>query len=178
MIAMQYRQLPVEGVQVKLCAPMTASSPNPMLDIQTMTLVGQHGAQLRVACRTRGECLPFYVSVTWPEGADAVHVPAGLAHQGARTRAEVPSPPSGARLPSQELQAFGPSPDEDRTVNPKVRAGSPATLVIEDRKVHIRLRVVYLEGGATGDKVRVATLDRKQAFKAEIVTPGLLKGSF
>jgi hypothetical protein len=178
--AMQGRQLPTEGVQVRLSAPMTSSSASPMLEIQAMTPIGQHGAQLRVACRTRGECLPFYVSVSWPEGAVEVRVPASLARQGSRAKNEVApltADSSSASIHQVAVhQVDGRATDQEPSI--KIRAGTPAMLLIEDHKVHISLKVVYLEGGEAGDKVRVASLDHKQAYKAEIVSPTLLKGSF
>jgi hypothetical protein len=49
--------------------------------------------------------------------------------------------------------------------------------VIEGDRLHIRLQVVCLQGGAAGDKVRVSTPDHTQKFTAEILGPTLLKGS-
>ncbi len=156
--AMEYRQLPVEGVQVRLSAPITASSSNPMLDIQTMTMVGVHSAQLRVACRVHAECLPFYVAATWPDAHTAMTIPGEL------FRPSV--------LSSTVAKAIE-APAQDA-----LKPGSTATLLIEDQKVHIQLQVICLEGGIAGDKVRVATPDHRLAYKAEIVAPNLLKGSF
>jgi hypothetical protein len=156
--AMKYRQLPIEGVQVRLAAPITSSAPNPMLDIQTMTRIDDHNAQLRFACRVRPECLPFYVAVTWPTTAASVTVPGPLAREAGLVR--------------------GTGQHSETPANGAMRRGSTATLLIEDEKVHIRLRVICLEGGVTGDRVRVATPDRKVAYNAEIVAPNLLKGGF
>ncbi len=156
--AMQYRQLPIQGVQVRLSAPITASSVNPMLDIQTMTMVDAHNAQLRIACRNRTECLPFYVAATWPDVAGAIAVPEGL-----------PQKPGQPQMLTKPAEA---------PVRAALRPGSTATLLIEDQKIHIRLRVICLEGGLPGDKVRVSTPDHKVSYKAEIVAPNLLKGSF
>ena len=156
--AMQYRQLPVEGVQIRLSAPITASSASPMLDIQSMTMTDAHHAQMRIACRAHGECLPFYVAAKWPDASATVTVPEGLARK--------------------QVQASAPVKLNETPAEGKLRPGSPATLMIEDKKVHIRLQVVCLEGGVTGDKVRVSTPDHKLSYNAEIIAPNLLKGSF
>ena len=153
-IAMRYRQLPTDGVEVRLSAPMTASSVNPMLDIQTMTMVDAHSAQLRIACRVRSECLPFYVAARWP-AATGLTIPDALTHK------------TEALAKPGELSSDG-----------MLKAGSIATLMIEDEKVHIRLQVICLNGGVTGDRIHVSTPDRKIAYEAEIVSPNLLKGSF
>jgi hypothetical protein len=154
--AMQYRQLPTKGVEVRLAAPITAVSDNPMLEIQSVTQVSSHGAQLKVACRNRTQCLPFYASATWLEA----------------TEGSIPSTPA---RPAEQPQG---SPQQtSSTPSNTARPGSHATLVIEEGKIHIRLQVVLLQGGSAGDKVRVSTADHKTIYKAEIVTPNLLKGS-
>ena len=155
--AMQYRQLPTAGVEVKLAAPITAAADNPMLEIETVTQLGPHSAQLKVGCRTRSQCLPFYVAATWPEAVPN----------------STPSSPVHEVEPSHVLQVPAETPSA-----PTVKPGAHATLLIEEGKVHIRLQVVCLQGGSAGDKVRVSSTDHKVAYKAEVVGPDLLKGSF
>jgi hypothetical protein len=152
--AMHMRQLPVEGVQVRIAAPITATVANPMLEIETLTRTDERSAQMRVACRVRSECLTFYVSATW-SGAVAKVVPASL-----------------ELTPQHE-----PGEEIEREVGFSVRTGAPMTLLIEDDKVHVRMRVVCLQSGGPGDTVRVATPDHR-LYRAEVVSPTLLKGSF
>ena len=158
--AMQHRQLPVEGVQIRLAAPITSSVNNPMLDIESMQRSNSHNAQLRIACRNHTECLSFYVSVTWPESASPGALVAGT---DSMLRSSVSAVTDGK-----------PAGGEQATL----RVGAPATLLIEEGRVHITLRVVSLGSGATGDKVRVVTPDHKITYQAEVVSPTLLKGPF
>ena len=155
--AMQQRQLPIEGVQIRISAPITSVSANPMLDVQTVSLTGTGSAQLRLACRSRNDCSPFYVAANWPESTKQTTLTSAVAN------------PAGKSVPAAETAAL-----MDQSATP----GKPAVLLIEDEKVHIRLRVVYLQSGSVGETVRVATPDRKQSFKAQMVSPTLLKGSF
>ena len=60
---------------------------------------------------------------------------------------------------------------------PVLRSGSPATLDFDEERVHVRVQVICLESGATGDKIRVTTRDHKQIYVAEIVAPRALKGT-
>jgi len=156
--AMRDGQLPIEGLHVTMPASITASLDHPDLEIESMTILSPHSAQLKVACREHGVCLAFYVSATWPAQSAAVTLPPGLGHPDVQTGEAKPERVAARREPA-------------------LRAGSQATLVIEGDRLHIRLQVVCLQGGAAGDKVRVRTPDHTQTFTAEIVSPTLLKGS-
>jgi hypothetical protein len=156
--AMHDRQLPVEGLQVTMPTSITASIDHPSLNIESMTLLTPHNAQLKVSCRERGVCMAFYVSATWPAPSATVTLPPGLGHS---------SGEAGETKPARAASW------SDLTV----RAGSQATLFFEGDRLHILMRVVCLQGGVTGDKVRVATPDHKQTYTAEIISPTLLKGS-
>jgi hypothetical protein len=154
--AMQGRQLPTTGVQLRLAAEITALSAHPALEIQSISLTGNASAELRVACRNRSDCMPFYVAAAWPSTAGKPNL-----------------------TPASETLAKVPAPATDSTAaDTAIRQGSRATLVIEDDRIHIQLRVISLEAGATGDTIRVTTPDRRQTFTAQILTPTLLKGSF
>jgi len=156
--AMRDRQLPIEGLRVIMPTSITASLDHPSLEIESMTLLSPHTAQLKVSCREPGVCLAFYVSATWPAQSVAVTMPPGLGHTIVQA--------GEAKLERAATRS-----------EPTLRAGSQATLLFEGDRLHIRMRVVCLQGGATGDKVRVSTPDRKQTFTAEILGPTLLKGS-
>jgi flagella basal body P-ring formation protein FlgA len=57
-----------------------------------------------------------------------------------------------------------------------VRAGSPATLLLEGAHVHISLSVVCLESGAVGQTIRASSPDHRQVYKAQVVRDGVLEG--
>jgi len=156
--AMRDRQLPIEGLHVTMPALITASIDHPSLNIESMTLLSPRNAQLKVSCRERGVCLAFYVSATWPAQSATVTLPPGLGRTDVQT--------GEAKLERTATRS-----------EPTLRAGSQATLLFEGDRLHIRMRVVCLQGGATGDTVRVSTPDHKQTFTAEILSPTLLKGS-
>jgi hypothetical protein len=156
--AMRDRQLPIEGLHVTMPTSITASIDHPSLNIESMTLLTPNNAQLRVSCRERGVCLAFYVSATWPAPSATVTMPPGLGHSSGQA--------GEAKLEHTVTRS-----------EPTLRAGSQATLFFEGDRLHIRMRVVCLQGGVMGDKVRVATPDHKQTYTAEILSPTLLKGS-
>jgi hypothetical protein len=156
--AMEQRQLPVNGVQVRLAAPITASVAEPALDIHSLMPGDKHSAQLLVGCRNSAECLPFYVSVSWPVEVDVATLHNSLVHETENGR------DAAVRAVPAEASAL--------------RAGSPATLLLDGDRVHVTLRVVCLESAEPGEKVRVTTPDRRQQYVASVIAPGVLKGTF
>lgn len=172
-LAMQGRNWPVEGVQVRLAAVITATVAKPSLEIDSVAPGAAHNAMLRLACRVHTECLPFFASVVWP--------------------ADLPVPSLSVRTESTSRSAFGGHVADTGTADspelqagsisatnapapPAVHAGSPATLLLNGARIHIRLHVVFAQGGHVGDTVRVTTPDRKQVYVAEVLTPELLQG--
>jgi hypothetical protein len=147
---------------VSLLADVVAAEPNPALDILTITPLGNRSSGIRVesrsllkvACHVTGECLPFYAIVIWP----------------ARP-AEGPS--RGSSSPSA-----GPSSELEANAVITMRAGTHAKLVMDDDRSHIQVDVISLENGTAGHRIRVASLDRKQVYMAEVVSAILLKGRF
>ena len=146
--AMQERDWSVNGVQVRLAAPVTATAAHAELQIESVSPVAGHEALLRMVCRVHTECIPFFASVIWPTNV---------------------SVPSLAAKPLGTANALAPS---------VIRAGSPATLLLEGARIHIRLRVVFAENGHVGDRLRVTTPNHKQTYVAEVLTPQLLRGEF
>jgi hypothetical protein len=156
--AMRDRQLPVDGLHVSMPSSITAAIDRPSLQIESVRLLTPHNAQLKVSCRERGACLAFYVSATWSAQSASVSLPPGLGHTDVQT-GEAKLEPTATRIA------------------PTLRAGSQATLLFEGDRLHINMRVVCLQGGVPGDKVRVSTPDHKQVYTAEIISPTQLKGS-
>ena len=165
-------QLPTAGVEVKLSIPMTTQAPDSQLDVQEISKTGATSARLRITCHQRGQCLPFFVSATWPAGVSFVQTTAQAApsHTG--------QPRDAVRRAGMTKGVESTSPQTRTDGGPVVFNGSPATLLFEDHKMQIRLQVVCLQDGADGAHIRVATLDRKHSYTAEVVMPGLVKGSF
>jgi hypothetical protein len=59
-----------------------------------------------------------------------------------------------------------------------MRAGTRATLVMDDQRSHIQVAVISLQNGAVGNRIRVASPDHKQFYFGEVLSPTLLRGSF
>lgn len=156
--AMQQKQLPVNGVQIRLAAPITASVADPVLEIHSLMPGSSHSAQLLVGCRNAAECLPFYVSASWPVEVDVSALHESQSHQTDAAR-----------------DVVGHSVPEDANV---LRAGSQATLLLDGDRVHVTLRVVCLESAEPGEKVHVTTPDRRQQYVVSVIAPGVLKGTF
>jgi hypothetical protein len=174
--AMQGRQLPTQGAQIRIAAPITASLENPQLDIQAIALVSPREIRLRMSCRNRTVCPSFFALASYPQVVNADTLP---------TIIESSSPNSQTVANSQHLSLATatavptqqPKPDKAAPAEPTLRIGSSVMLQIDGDRVHILIEVVCLENGSTGDKIRVTTRDHKQSYVAQIVTPTLLKGS-
>jgi hypothetical protein len=148
--------------QVSLLAQVVATQPAPMLDVLSVEpLGGRLGVRhpdtrslVKLACHQPGTCLPFYAIVNWPEGAV---VPASGA--------------LGASL-------FAKSAASKTNGSVTMRAGTHATMVMDDSRSHIQVAVVTLESGIAGKKIRVASPDHKQVYVAEVVSANQLKRSY
>lgn len=156
--AMQGHAWSTEGVRVTLPAAITAAVADPKLGVAMASMLTAHEARLRIVCRVPAACLPFYATATWPESTESV------------------APPSDRSAGSGERKTPASAADNESSAG-RLRAGAPVTLLLEGERVHIQMRAVLLQGGATGEKVRVATRDRKQTYVAEIVNSTLLRGS-
>jgi hypothetical protein len=145
--------------QVSLLANVVASEPHPLLDVLSVEPLGdrwngQHAEQrslVKLACHMPGMCLPFYAIVSWAGGT------AGSAAGSSSIAGNVALKPRA-------------------TVT--MRAGTHATLVMDDDRAHIQIAVVSLESGAVGHRIRVASPDHKQFYIGEVVSANLLKRSF
>ncbi len=152
--AMTKKGLPTQGVQLRFAAPVTSTVHEAELAIQSASIGDRSSARLLVACRNSSECLPFYVVATWASNADlsALH-PFSVDRQSSAASSSEPSPGN-------------------------LHAGSQAVLLLDSERVHVRLNVICLDGGEPGAHVRASTPDRRRAYQAEVVAPGVLKGSF
>lgn len=66
---------------------------------------------------------------------------------------------------------------EDRQSPPAIGAGTQVTMVIPSDRSLIQVAVVALQSGSVGQIIRVASPDRKQFYRAKVVSASLLKES-
>jgi len=147
--------------QVSLLTNAIAIDPSPSLDVVSIDPFGNPSlepgsdtsSKVKIVCHVRGTCVPFYVLVRFP--ADAT---------------------KGFRLPASatsERQALATNPAFST-----MHLGDRATLVLNDDRAQIRISVVSLENGSAGQTIRVASVDRRHVYHAEVVNGALLKGRF
>ena len=137
----------VSPSQIHFLSAVTSRHVDPALDLVSIGPWNQHTMKARLVCHDRSECLPFYVAVQVDTPSVREGWPKVLALQ---PQAKRPPPDcagwSGSDAAAQRRQA----PDHDT--------------------------VICLENGEIGRNIRVTTRDRKQIYKAEVVSAILLKG--
>jgi hypothetical protein len=139
--------------QVTLLTNVVTKSDSPTLNVHSIEPWGDHRMKVRMECASQNECLPFYVSVRMEQ------------KNGAIAAANLSNQPAANARPNRDTNSF------------VVRAGSRATLLLDGGHVHIRLSVVCLENGSTGQKIRVESKDPRQTYVAEVIDGGILRGS-
>jgi hypothetical protein len=148
----------VAGDQVFLLANVVAKVPYPALDVLSVEPLGDKWfggrsgthSWVKLGCHLPGECLPFYAVVSWPQE------PAGRA-----THQSIASP--AALKPKKVIT---------------MRAGTHATMLMDDDRSHIQIAVISLENGIAGHSIRVTSPDHKQVYVAEVVNASLLRKSY
>jgi len=150
--AMASSGMAVAAAQVEFLTPVSASDQAPGLKVVSVASGTSGAANVKLRCRDNRECLPFYVRVH------------GLNVTGLQT-----DPLEGTHAQSLVVRRA----PKQRVV----RGGDPATLILESADMRINLPVICLENGVFGQKIRVASTDRKQFFEARVVEAGMLKGS-
>lgn len=152
-IALGSAGIQVDPTQVALLSAAVATSTTPNLKVRTVAPSGDHTALVRIECLNARECLPFFVRIQTGSSGDALAAP--LHAEQHRVS------------PHQQASA--------RSV--VVRAGSQAVLLLESERVHIRIPVICVENGATGERIRVKGTLNRLTYTAEVVDANLLKGS-
>jgi hypothetical protein len=140
----------ISAEQVTLLTDVVAATGSPTLTVESMEPWGDHRMKVRLDCATPEECLPFFVAVSLSN--------------------ETTATPAQAALNQFLAGKQGPK-------SVVVRAGSPATLLLDGGHVHIRLSVVCLENGAMGQKIRVASKDPRQTYTAQVIDSAVLRGN-
>ena len=143
---------------VLLLADVTASEPNPQLDVDNVsplrmiaTTASEPQLVVRVTCHVTAVCLPFYAVVSWA----TEELPAVYRFANVKTSA----------VNFQRSQ-------------PIMRSGEHATLILEDRGTRLEIPVVSLQSGAEGQSIRAISLDHKHIYAAHVTAATVLKGSF
>ena len=149
--AMSEAGLNTSAKQVALLTNVVASTSAPVLRVESMEQWGDHEMKVRLSCAKPEECLPFFVAIRGSQ----VH-------------------PIPQYVPDHSLAAISKAkPESDSFV---VRTGSRQTLLLEGGHVHIQMAVFCLENGAVGQTILVASLDRRQTYRAEVSDNGVLRG--
>jgi hypothetical protein len=149
--------------QVSLLTRVVATESFPALDVLSVEplsrqLVGEHSptrSRVRMGCHLPGKCLPFYAIVSSLE------------------------PPFGVAANASHASAAGVNNSVSKAnMDITMRAGTHATLVMDDNRSHIQVAVISLENGIAGHRIHVASPDHKQVYVGEVVNANLLRGSF
>ncbi len=138
--------------QVSLPARVVATEPSPMLDILSVEPIGK----------------------------------AQVAHSPSRSRVKLACHLSGECLPFYAIVTWSETTASpvgrngvfNPTTEVTMRAGTRATLVLDDHRSHIQVAVISLENGVVGHRIRVTSPDHKQVYFGEVVSANLLTGSF
>jgi hypothetical protein len=157
-LAVSASGMPTAAEHVSLLTRVVATEPAPALDILSVETLGkgplaEHSEvrlRVRLACHVAGKCLPFYAIVI-----------------------SAPSTPGPANTLSIPKSAMW---NEHSEIT--MKAGTHATLMLDDQRSHIQVAVVSLENGIVGHRIHVASPDHRQTYVGEVVNARLLKGSF
>jgi hypothetical protein len=154
------KEVEVEGGDIVLPVRVSASIADPVLDVVSINPFGGQGTAslsrfwVKMTCRIPGTCLPFYAIVTIPKAVTRTDVGLGMVRFNSAGKPSMSGPPT--TMPT----------------------GSHAILEMDDSRSHIEVSVVSLESGILGHKIRVASIDHKQIYVAEVVSASLLRRSF
>jgi hypothetical protein len=165
--ALADRGVSISENQVALLAEVVATEPYPTFEVGPLLPLVERSpedhsdtrSKVMLTCRDAGTCIPFYAVVTGAMGSNG------------RVNATSNGPTSNG---SAGYLSGGPAPKLAVTM----KAGTHATLVMDDDRARIKVAVISLEDGVAGHKIRVTSPDRKQTYTAEVVSANLLKASF
>jgi len=138
---------PVSAEQIQFLSSVHTRQPNAALKLIGFADWQDGLLKAEIGCVDHTTCLPFYVLVQ-----DAA-IPA-LVHG---TRTEL-----GA--PARSLKNYD------------VHVGETAVLTFEDSESRITMHVICVQNGDRGQKIKVASRDRKRFYEAEVIEPGFLRG--
>ena len=148
--AMNRFGIPIAPQQVVLLSDVVAASAHPALRVESVQRWDGRQLMARLSCANPGECVPFFVAL----------------RVDSQTQAQIPAQASAPLI----------SPERMALQSPLVRAGTPATLLLDGDHVHIRLTVICLQNGTAGQTIRATDKDRRIFYTAQVADHGLLKG--
>jgi hypothetical protein len=144
----------ISAEQVTLLSDVVAANGSPELKVQSMEPWGDGRIRVRLDCATHEECMPFIVAV--------------------RSSQPIPMKPASAATERSAAAIVRAGSGQGSVA---MRAGAPATLLLDKGHVHIRLTVVCLENGTPGQTIRVASKDHKQTYIGKVIDDAVLIGS-
>jgi hypothetical protein len=146
----------VSADQVTMLTDVAAASASPALLVESMQPWGDRRMKVRLGCAASEQCLPFFVTVRLGQPSAA---------QSAIAASSTGILRAGTLGSGTDPKSF------------VVRAGAPATLLLDGDHVHIRIAVVCLENGAAGQTIRVASTDHRQTYMAKVIDQAVLRAS-
>jgi hypothetical protein len=141
--------LGVAASQLQFLSHVDATGQTPTLLVASIESMNAGTAKVKLRCTDNRECIPFYVLVHDVKGPGALAKPFVANSQ-------------------------RPAVDSTRRL---VRGGDRATLILETADSRISFPVICLQSGIRGERIRVASADRKRFYRAEVVAPGMLRGN-
>jgi hypothetical protein len=139
----------VRADQIRLLFSVRTRQPNAVLKLINMEPWQDGTQKAEIACANAGACLPFFVLIQ--SGEPAV---------------------STSHAAAEPVSASTHSQSHD------VHVGDVAVLTFEGNDSRITIQVVCVQAGDRGQRIKVASRDRKRFYQAEVVEPGVLKGIF
>jgi hypothetical protein len=138
-----------EARQVNMPSTVPARMEHPALEALKIEPLSSHTSRVLMRCTDRVSCIPFYAVVN------------GLA------------PGQQLRVGPQKAQsALLQSPAQGPVI---IKRGSSATLEIVAPEMLITVPVVCLQNGRQGERIRVSSLDQKNTYQGEVISPGVLR---
>ena len=147
---LQQTGITVSAGQIQLPSGLSASTKSDLQITGAETLSGDR-LRVRVSCGSGGECMPFLAIVNL-QGAAAVSAGAALS-----LKFHVESSIRSSGLPT-------------------LRAGEHTMLLMEDGHMRILIPVLSIDSGGIGTEIRVSSLDRKQIFRATVLSSEIVRG--
>jgi Chaperone for flagella basal body P-ring formation len=151
--ALEAANVPLQSAQIQLLAVPVLKNPFAALAVAGITRRDAESAVVRIRCRNGGDCLPFYVLLHWQRPME---------RQAAFDELNSPARISMASL---------------IPAKPLVRAGQRATMLIQNKEMRLATPIICLQSGGRGQTIRVSSLDHRRVVFAEVVEPGIVKGS-
>lgn len=141
--------LGIGASQLEFLSHVSVTGQSPKLQVVSIQNMSGGTARVKLRCADNQECIPFYV----------------LVHDIKGSRSQVkPFVASNERPRFESAQVL-------------VRGGDHAMLILEKADLRISMPVICLQSGIRGQSIRVASTDRKQFYRAEVIAPGRLRGS-